>query len=41
MGILVAEAFVVQYTYYRTKGKSTGQIVFGREMILPINHEAD
>ena len=40
MGILAAEAFVVQSIYHKKKDKSTGQIVFGRDMILPINHVA-
>ena len=41
MGILVAAAFAVRSTYQTTKGKSPGQLVFGRDMILPINHLAD
>ena len=41
MGILASSAFVVQYTYYRMKEKSPGQLVFGRYMILPINQVAD
>ena len=28
-------------TYQRTKVKSPGQLVFGQDMILPINHVAD
>ena len=41
MGILSAAAFVVISMYHTTKGKSPGQIVFGQDMILPINHVAD
>ena len=41
MGILNTAAFGVQYTYYRKKDKSPGQLVFDRDMILPINHVAD
>ena len=41
MGILSAVDFVVQSRYHRINGKSPGQIVFGRDMILPINHVAD
>ena len=41
MTILAAAAFAVQSTYHRTKEKSPGQLVFGRDMILPINHAAD
>ena len=38
MGILAAAAFVVLFTYHKIKGKSPGQIVFGQDMILPIDH---
>ena len=38
MGILNRSAFAVQSTYHRKKGKSPGQLVFGRAMILPIDH---
>ena len=41
MGILAAAAFAVRSTYHMTKGKSPGQLVFARDMILPINHVAD
>ena len=41
MAILAAAAFAVQSTYHRTKEKSPGQLVFGRDMILPINCVAD
>ena len=41
MGILAGAAFAVQYTYHRTKDKISGQLVFGRDMILSINHVAD
>ena len=40
IGILAAEAFAVRSTYHTTKGKIPGHIVFGRDMILPINHVA-
>ena len=40
-GILAAEAFAVRSTYHMTKGKISGQLLFGRDMILPINHMAD
>ena len=38
MGILAASYFAVQSTYHRTKQKSPGELVFGRDMILQINH---
>ena len=38
MGILVTAAYAVQSKYHRTKQKSRGQLVFGREMILPIDN---
>ena len=38
MGILASEAFVVKRTYHRTKGKSLVQLLFGQDMMLPINH---
>ena len=41
MGILAAAAFAVHSNYHRIKFKSPGQLVFGRDMILPINHLAD
>ena len=41
MEILLAAAFAVRATYNRTKQKIPGQLVFGREMILPINHLAN
>ena len=40
MGIPEAATSVVQSTYQSTKGKSIGQLVFVRSMILPINHLA-
>ena len=40
MGILAAAAFAVCSTYHQTKEKSPGQLVFGRDMILPTNHIA-
>ena len=41
MGILASEAFAVRCTDHRTMVKSPGRIVFGQEIILPINHVAD
>ena len=41
MEILAAAAFVVRSTYHTAKGKSPGQLFFGRDMILPINHVVD
>ena len=41
MGILSAAAFMVRSTYHRTEQKNTGQLFFGRDMILPINHVAN
>ena len=41
MGILAAASFVVQSTYHSTELKNPGQMVFDREMILPINNVAD
>ena len=41
MEILAAEAFTVRSTYHRTKEKNPRQLVFGIDMILPINHVAD
>ena len=38
MGILAASDFVAQITYHQTKQKSPGQLVFGLDMILTINH---
>ena len=38
MGILAAADFAVRSTYHRTKGKSLVQLLFGQDMILPINH---
>ena len=40
MRILVAEALALQSTYHRTK-TIPGQICFGRDLILLINHVAD
>ena len=41
VGILAAADFAVRSTYHTTKGKSPGQLVFVRDMILPINQVAD
>ena len=41
MGILATVAFAVSSTYHMTNRKIPGQLVFGRDMILPINHVVD
>ena len=41
MGILAAADFAVQSTYHMMKLKILGQLVFGRDMIPPINNVAD
>ena len=41
MEILAAAALAVLSTYHRGGIKSPGQLVFSRDMILPINHVAD
>ena len=41
MGILASTAFVVRSMYHSTKQKIPVQLVFGQEVILPINHVAD
>ena len=41
MGILSATAFSVQSTYHINKDKSPVQLVFVRDMIIPIKHIAD
>ena len=41
MVILAAEYFAVRSTYDWTKEKIPGQLLFGRDMILPINQVAD
>ena len=38
MGILAAEAFVVQSTYHRTKQKFQSNSFLSKDMILPINN---
>ena len=38
MGSLATSAFVVRSIYLRTKQKSPDKLVFGRGMIVPINH---
>jgi hypothetical protein len=40
-GILCATAFSVQSTFYTTLQNTPGQLVFGRDMILNIKHEAN
>ena len=41
MGTLSSAVFSVRSMYHRMKGKSTGQIFFDKDMILPINDVAD
>ena len=41
MEILVSAAFEVLSMYHRTKGKIPVQLVFSRDIILPINHISD
>ena len=41
MVILDAAAFAIFSTASRQKGYSTGQLIFGRDMILPIKHRVD
>ena len=40
-GILVTAAFTNSSTENRLKGYSPGQLLFGRDMILPIRHKVD
>ena len=40
-GIVSAEEFSILSTTNRQKGYSPGQLIFGREMILPIKHRVD
>ena len=40
-GILAATAFAVRATYHTTLQKTPGQLVFGRDMILNIEHKAN
>ena len=39
--MLDAAAFVILSTTSRIKGYSPGQLIFGRDMILPIKHRVD
>ena len=41
MGILAAAAFIICSTTSIQKGYSRGQLIFGRDMILPIKHRMD
>ena len=41
MGILAAAAFTLRSKYHMTKRKSPGHIVFGRDMIVPMNNITD
>ena len=40
-GILAAAAFAVRSTFHTTNKKSTGQILFGWDIIAPIEHVAN
>ena len=40
MVILAAAVFALQSKYHKTKDKSPDQIVFARDMTIPINHVA-
>jgi hypothetical protein len=40
-GLVSAVSFAVQSTYHTTLQSTPGQLVFGRDMIFPINHIAD
>ena len=40
-GILAAAAFAVRSTVYSTLQKFPGQLIFGRDMMLNIAHEAN
>jgi hypothetical protein len=40
-GILSATAFAVQSTFHTTLQNTPGQLVFGRDMILNVKHEAN
>jgi hypothetical protein len=40
-GILSATAFAVQSTFHTTLQNAPGQLVFGRDMILNVKHEAN
>jgi hypothetical protein len=40
-GILSATAFAVRSTFHTTLKKSPGQLIFGRDMILNVKHEAN
>jgi hypothetical protein len=40
-GILSATAFAVRTTFHITLGNTPGQLVFGRDMIFNIKHEAN
>ena len=40
-GIIAAASFAIRSTYHTTLKKTPGQLVFGRDMILNITHEAN
>ena len=41
LGILAAAAFVILSTTNRIKAYSPGQLIFGNDIILPIQHTVD
>ena len=41
LGILASEAFTIRWTKNRSKGHSPGQLVFVRDMILPIKNKME
>ena len=41
LGIFAAAEFAMRSTTNGLKGYSTGQLVFGRDIILPIKHKVD
>jgi len=40
-GILMAAAYALRSTFHTTLRATPGQLVFGRDMVLPIQHEVD
>ena len=38
---LAATAYAIRSTFHTTLGASPGQLVFGRDMVLPVEHIAD
>ena len=41
LGILAAAAFAIHSTTNRQKGYSTGQLVFGHDIIILVKHNMD